>query len=61
MTKEDILAFIDWLHENEMTIAGATYRPLLGTCVLAPLHEDDYDKVITDFLEFRNAFAARLP
>lgn len=51
MSKEQILIFIKWLGDHDMQIAGWTPNVFLGTEQLRPLHEDDYEKMIADFLE----------
>lgn len=42
--------FHAWLRTKDMEIAGYVPDRLLGTSVLRPLHDDDLDAVITDFL-----------
>lgn len=54
-TRTDLLrSFISWVNDNEMYLSGYVPDSLLGVDMLNPLHEDDYDKVIKDFLASYN-------
>lgn len=50
MTKEEILAFFEWLEKEGMEVCGPVPGGILGTAVLRPLDERDRGNVADAFI-----------